>query len=145
MMVRGNVFRVLAIAFAACLLFAGAAPAGADDSCSRHADCDDGNPCTKDKCHQGTCESRPHGNGDACDDGNACTGGDQCGEGACAGTNLPDGTACDDVATCSGQDSCVAGVCTVPGAVVQKIAFSSTRDNPVPPRECFRRSTWRST
>ena len=132
-MTKNALFRVLAIACAASLPFAPVALVRASDNCSGHSDCDDGNPCTKDKCHQGTCESRPHGNGDACDDGNACTGADQCGEGVCAGTNVPDGTACDDLETCSGQDSCAAGLCTVPGVATQKIAFSTTRNVPVPP------------
>jgi Tol biopolymer transport system component len=165
-------------------------------SCTKHDDCDDNNPCTKDKCDQnaGQCEFKPHDFGNhygqpvACDDDNACTSGDACHAGVCAGVNVPDGTACsdgnactrsdscqagsctganpvvcsasdqcheagtcdpatgscsdpaapdgtacDDTETCSGQDSCSAGVCTVPGALVQKIAFSTTRDNPVPP------------
>ena len=108
------------------------------DVCSQDDDCDDGNPCTKDRCDKNTdtCEFKPHDNGNhygapvACDDGNACTSGDSCHAGVCAGTNVPDGTACADIETCSGQDACEAGVCTVSGTLVERIAFSSTRHNP---------------
>jgi Tol biopolymer transport system component len=120
--------------------FLAAAPGRAAEpaACAKDADCDDDNPCTKDKCDQNTghCEFRPHDFGNhygqpiACDDGNACTSGDACHVGVCAGGNVPDGTACDDTVTCSGPDTCQAGVCTVPGALVEKIAFASTRDNP---------------
>jgi TolB protein len=103
--------------------------------CSKHVDCDDGNVCTRDICkpHTGTCEYHPVHQGLACDDGNACTSVDACDHGVCRGSNRPDGTACDDTETCSGQDVCEVGVCTVPGVAVEKIVFSSTRDNPVPP------------
>jgi TolB protein len=175
------------------VLATGRSPSAEAAGCTKDDDCDDGNPCTKDKCDQaaGQCESKPHDQGNhfgqpvACDDGNACTSGDACHAGLCAGLDVPDGsacndgdactrsdscqtgvctganpvvcsasdqcheagtcdpatgacsdpaapdgTACDDLVTCSGQDTCQAGVCSVPGAVVQKIAFASTRDNP---------------
>jgi len=135
----------LAISLVPLVSFLPAAPGqGAEaPSCTKDDDCDDNNPCTKDKCDQnaGRCEFKPHDQGNhygqpiACDDGNACTSGDACHAGVCAGVNVPDGTACEDTTTCSGQDTCQAGVCTVPGSLVQKITFSSTRDNPtgVPP------------
>ena len=171
-------------------------------ACSTHADCDDGNVCTQDKCDKktGTCEFKPHDNGHhrgsaiACDDGNACTSVDVCDRGICQGSNLPDGTvcsdgnactqsdtcesgactganpvicspsdqchvagtcntatgscsnptasdgtACDDTETCSGQDVCQAGACSVPGVLVEQIAFASNRHNPagVPPVNSF--------
>ncbi len=99
--------------------------------CDHHEDCEDGNVCTKNKCVMHRCYFKPVDDGLLCDDGNQCTS-DPCLAGVCTGTNLPDGTACDDLLTCSGQDSCVAGTCTVPGSVVQKIVFSTTRDKPVP-------------
>jgi Tol biopolymer transport system component len=123
--------------------------------------CDDGNACTSvDVCDRGVCQGRNLPNGTICSDGNACTQSDTCQSGACTGADpvicspsdqchvtgtcdattgscanpaAADGTACDDTDTCSGQDACEAGVCTVPGALVQKVVFSSTRDNPVPP------------
>jgi TolB protein len=123
--------------------------------------CDDGNACTSvDACDHGICRGSDRPDGTSCSDGNACTQTDSCQQGACTGANpvicsasdqchvtgtcdtatgscsqpaAPDGSACDDTETCSGQDACEAGVCTVPGALVEKIVFSSTRDNPVPP------------
>jgi Tol biopolymer transport system component len=122
--------------------------------------CNDGNACTSvDACDHGICRGSDRPDGTSCSDGNACTQSDTCQSGACTGADpvicspsdqchvagtcepatgscsqpaAPDGTACDDTETCSGQDACEAGVCTVPGAVVQKIAFSTTRDKPVP-------------
>jgi TolB protein len=89
-------------------------------SCTKNDDCDDDNPCTKDKCDQdaGRCEFKPHDLGNhygqpiACDDGNACTSADVCHAGLCAGTNLPDDTSCDDGDACTRSDTCQAGACT---------------------------------
>ncbi|MGZ8796574.1 MAG: TolB family protein, partial [Thermoanaerobaculia bacterium] len=50
--------------------------------------------------------------------------------GVCSDPAAPDGVACVDIVTCSGQDTCQAGVCSVPGVLVQKIAYVSSRDNP---------------
>jgi hypothetical protein len=67
-------------------------------------DCNDGNPCTIDVCHQasGTCINDDSVT-DPCDDGNACTEGDACKGGVCK-----PGTAkvCDDKDNCT-KDSCV--------------------------------------
>jgi TolB protein len=130
----------LAVSVLALVSLMGAARGQAAEpaACGKDADCDDDNPCTKDKCDQNTghCEFKPHDLGNhygqpiACDDGNACTSDDTCHAGVCAGVNVPDGTACEDTTTCSGPDTCQAGVCTVPGTLVEKIAFASTRDNP---------------
>ena len=123
--------------------------------------CDDGNACTSvDACDHGVCRGSDRPDGTSCSDGDACTQRDTCQTGACTGADpvvctagdqchvegtcdpatgacstpaAPDGTACDDTETCSGQDACEVGVCTVPGALVEKVVFSSTRDNPVPP------------
>jgi TolB protein len=95
-------------------------------NCTRNDDCDDGNPCTKDKCDQdtGACEFKPHDFGNhygqpiACDDGNACTSADACHAGLCAGTNVADGTACNDGDACTRSDACQAGSCTGADPVV---------------------------
>ena len=122
--------------------------------------CDDGNACTAvDVCDRGVCQGSNLPNGTVCSDGNACTQTDSCQAGACAGANpvicspgdqchvagtcntatgscsnpaAADGTACDDTETCSGPDACQAGVCSVPGALVEKIVFSSSRDHDPP-------------
>jgi len=88
--------------------------------CTKKEDCDDNNPCTKDKCdtEAGQCEFKPHDSGNhygqpiGCDDGNACTSGDTCHAGVCAGANVPDDTACNDSNACTRADSCQAGACT---------------------------------
>ena len=112
-----------------------------------------------DVCDRGVCQGSNLPNGTVCSDANACTQTDTCQSGACTGANpvicspsdqchvagtcdtatgscsnpaAADGTACDDIDTCSGQDACEAGVCTVPGALVQKIVFSSSRDHDPP-------------
>ena len=129
--------------------------------------CDDGNACTSvDVCDRGVCQGINLPDGTVCSDGNACTRSDTCESGACTGANpvicspsdqchvagtcdtatgscsnpaASDGTACDDTETCSGQDACEVGVCTVPGALVEQIAFSSNRHDPagVPPVNSF--------
>jgi Tol biopolymer transport system component len=88
--------------------------------CTKNDDCDDDNPCTKDKCDQdtGQCEFKPHDQGNhygrpiACDDGNACTSADVCHAGLCAGANVADDTACDDGDACTRSDRCQTGACT---------------------------------
>lgn len=69
---------------------------GAALECTNDAGCDDGNPCTTDRCLGGTCS---HGfNTNPCDDGIACTGGDVCAAGVCLGSS-----------TCSGGTFCNPG------------------------------------
>ncbi len=109
----------------------------ADGQCSAGpADCDDGNPCTDDKCVAGTgCTHTP--NFDPCEDGDPCTLGDQCKDGKCVTGFMPldcyDGdpctldlctpngcehpavdAPCDDGDECTDGDHCMAGAC-VPG------------------------------
>ncbi len=111
---------------------------GADADCRRCADdaeCVDANPCTRERCARGRCESVNADDGVACDDGDACTEGDTCGggrcggapracppvegacmapacaEGECGAAPLPDGTACDDGDPCTTEDACVSGTC----------------------------------
>lgn len=98
--------------------------------------CDDGNPCTGDRCLPGsnTCEHKPVPSD--CDDGNLCTYLDDCVAGVCKGTpktcvddhevctsegcdpatgtcvtTFNDGP-CDDLDWCTTGDTCVAGTCS---------------------------------
>ena len=109
-----------------CLLTAGQSRGAGTPACSKNDDCDDDNPCTKDKCDQdtGQCEFTAHDLGNhygqpiTCDDGNACTSADVCQAGLCAGANVPDDTACDDGNACTRSDRCQAGTCTGADPVV---------------------------
>lgn len=90
--------------------------------CSSDADCDDGDPCTTDRCLLRCRHSNP------CDDGNACTD-DVCKPVLCpifdpfcirkkpySCSNLADDSnACADGSKCNGVESCSSGTC-VPGA-----------------------------
>jgi hypothetical protein len=73
--------------------------------------CDDGNPCTQDKCDavSGACAATP--SDAACSDGNACTAGDACKNGSCQAGSV---TGCDDKNPCT-VDTCDAstGACQV--------------------------------
>ena len=103
------------------------------DSCASDKACDDGNPCTDDKCVSGTC-SHPN-NTASCDDGTVCTVKDACSGGKCvagAALDCSDGkvcttdacdavkgcthadntAACEDGNVCTGGDVCANGVCT---------------------------------
>lgn len=68
--------------------------------------CDDGNPCTEDRCHQ------DHGcifikmDGDTCDDGDPCTTQSMCRTGVCVGDKR---SLCNDDNPCT-LDTCVSGV-----------------------------------
>jgi TolB protein len=107
-------------------LAAGGGGSAQTGGCTKNDDCNDDNPCTKDKCDQdaGQCEFKPHDLGNhygqpvACDDGNACTSADVCHAGLCAGVNVPDDTACNDGNACTRSDSCQAGSCTGADPVV---------------------------
>lgn len=72
--------------------------------------CDDGDPCTEDRCVAGACESYGE-SGAACDDGDACTTGDVCVLGACLGRPK----SCSHGKVCT-ADVCLDGVCTHPPA-----------------------------
>lgn len=95
--------------------------------------CDDGNPCTEDRCepfvgcvHTPVVSDEPI----ACDDGNACTLGDLCVEGACEGQVATD---CDD------GDHCTIDVCdpTSPeGCRHESIANLCADDNPCTDDAC---------
>ncbi len=53
-------------------------------ACSSDAECDDGNPCTKDTCESDGCRHQGLVAG-ACDDGDPCTEGESCQNGVCGG------------------------------------------------------------
>ena len=66
--------------------------------CKSDAVCDDGNPCTTDKCDlkTGACTSTALADAAKCDDGNVCTETDTCKAGKCGGATkkCTDGNAC---------------------------------------------------
>jgi hypothetical protein len=81
--------------------------------CPPDSNCDDGDPCTTDRCDQGRCMHAPV----SCDDGNPCNGFETCqpDTGACvAGEPAPDGTPCPDGTVCNGDETCSGGAC-LPG------------------------------
>ena len=102
-------------------------------------DCDDGNPCTADRCDAvaGCLHDPAPFEGRPCDDGSACTDQDRCAGGACIGSQVAcddgdpctvdacdastgcthatagaDGAACDDGDPCTETDACGDGICT---------------------------------
>ncbi|TNF25185.1 MAG: hypothetical protein EP329_23480 [Deltaproteobacteria bacterium] len=99
--------------------------------------CDDGNPCTDDRCDpQDGCVHVPALAGGGCDDGDPCTSGDVCAAGVCVGTNPCDdgnpctrdcvsggqcqhtnanGVACEDGDPCTDGDLCQGGSCRAGG------------------------------
>jgi YVTN family beta-propeller protein len=80
-------------------------------ACLSNADCDDGNPCTDDRCDFQLGCVRTY-NSAPCDDGNGCTASDSCQDGVCVGSGaLADGTSCDDGNACTGNDACHGGTC----------------------------------
>ena len=80
---------------------------GGGSACEGEApDCDDGDPCTVDRCdppvgcvHTGLC-----------DDGNPCTE-DTCAAGECGAGPIADGTSCDDGLDCTTGGTCSSGLC----------------------------------
>lgn len=105
-------------------------------------DCDDGDPCTVDRCDPRTgCEAIAAEDGHTCEDGARCTIDDRCVRGVCVGDAVPcddgnpctadgcdpvlgcvraplaDGTACDDGNACTRGDGCRAGSCAGVGVV----------------------------
>jgi len=80
--------------------------------CSSDSACDDGEPCTLDRCNNGICVHFPRFA--LCDDGDICTVNDRCLNGECVGQ--PNAGCCHGVADCDDEnemtvDSCVAYVC----------------------------------
>src|SRR5262249_15573829 len=108
-------------------------------ACKKNPDCQDGNPCTSDKCDKATktCVLSPVNTGPAGSAGKACTQNDSCQAGVCVGaavtcsaadqchaagtcdpatgqcTNptVPDDTPCTDYNHCTQADLCEGGVC----------------------------------
>ena len=78
-------------------------------------DCDDGNPCTDDKCAPlGGCQHSPHGG--TCSDGDACTVGDVCAAAVCQPGSLLDADGDGAVPTaCGGQDCDDGNLAVKPG------------------------------
>jgi hypothetical protein len=68
--------------------------------------CDDGNPCTTDRCVRLHCQHQP-ATGPACDDHDACTQNDRCDAGRCVGTPI---VCADDGFSCT-DEACVGGRC----------------------------------
>jgi glucose/arabinose dehydrogenase len=106
--------------------------------CRSDADCDDGDPCTGDRCDATLgCQSTVVADGTGCGDVDVCNGAESCQAGICtAGTPLAcddgnpctidrcdpvtgcaaapvtDGTPCADDDVCNGAETCHAGVCS---------------------------------
>ena len=82
-------------------------------------DCEDGNPCTTDRCDPvaGGCNHAPATDGLSCADGDACNGGEVCKAGKCLAGTPP---ACDDGNSCT-VDSCDKAL----GCVSQPVANGS--------------------
>jgi len=122
--------------------------------------CDDGNPCTDDRCEPRT--GCVHGHNTAsCDDGNACTTGDGCARGRCASSapvGCDDGNPCtddrcdpqvgcvrvdnrapcDDGNACTTGDVCTAGRCASGAAVGCDDGNPCTDDRCDPQAGCVR-------
>jgi len=94
---------------------------GVEPECTSDADCDDGDPCTADRCdvtaglcehRRGLCADRCVADAD-CDDGNPCTA-DRCGAGgSCAREEIP-GCAprpCSSAQQCDDGDPCTRDAC----------------------------------
>jgi hypothetical protein len=73
--------------------------------CLRHGDCEDGNPCTTDRCNALTGACVFQNNSKPCDDGLYCTKPDRCVNGACLGVGRRcPGRECDEI-----NDRCLPG------------------------------------
>ncbi|MFH1726042.1 MAG: LamG domain-containing protein [Elusimicrobiota bacterium] len=107
-------------------------------ACAADAECDDGNPCTKDLCAGGTCVADPAAmNGAPCDDGTLCTAGDICANGSCAGAAVPGAEglrsywtfdAGDAADVYGGNDGTVHGAAGAQGRTGQAFSFDGEDD-----------------
>jgi MYXO-CTERM domain-containing protein len=79
--------------------------------CQLNKDCDDGDPCTEDRCEDAVCENAPS-SGASCDDGDNCTEGDICARGACKPGRYVCPVPCDKAWDCTEWSACVDGVQT---------------------------------
>jgi hypothetical protein len=88
---------------------------GKQDEAFCAVSCDDGDPCTANRCVQGACQSEPAPAGTACDDGDPITVSDMCSAGSCRGTPqvapMCQGVSCEDGNSCT-IDACAKGSCT---------------------------------
>jgi hypothetical protein len=80
------------------------------------AQCDDGNPCTREHCSHGACVYEPAPTGTTCDDGDPTTVADMCQAAVCEGTPgvgapMCEGVSCEDGNTCT-ADACSEGSCS---------------------------------
>ena len=73
------------------------------------AGCDDGNPCTVDRCEGVVCASEAVADGTACGDDDACNGDETCVAGACETGTPP---------ALSDGDDCTLDVCVSPGGAI---------------------------
>ncbi|MBN1772601.1 MAG: hypothetical protein JXB32_15130 [Deltaproteobacteria bacterium] len=106
--------------------------------CTSDEECDDGSPCTDDRCEAGTCVYAKHPDGEPCPDDEWCDGVEECFDGLCRNTVTPcpapanpclyaacdeathactdtpvvDGVLCGGATECGPIDVCVGGVCT---------------------------------
>lgn len=106
--------------------------------CVSDEDCDDGSPCTDDRCEAGTCTHAHHPDGEPCPDDEWCDGVEECFDGLCRNTVTPcpppsnpclyaacdeathactdapvvDGAMCGAATECGVIDVCIRGVCT---------------------------------
>jgi subtilisin family serine protease len=107
----------------------------APPECPPESACNDGNPCTTDRCERGRCIHAPV----SCDDGNPCNGAETCQPetGACApGMQAPDGTPCPDSTVCNGEEICHAGICTPGTPLVCSDGDTCTQDLCSPEAGC---------
>ncbi|MCC6766262.1 MAG: PQQ-dependent sugar dehydrogenase [Deltaproteobacteria bacterium] len=128
-------------------------------ACHDDFDCDDGEPCTDERCDLvGGCVRTTVSDGASCDDGTVCNGIAQCLAGVCTGAPaldcddhnpctydacdpldgcghapLSDGTACGPGSTCGGSLACAAGVCTAVPPLCEDFHVPGTQTGDVPP------------
>jgi lipopolysaccharide/colanic/teichoic acid biosynthesis glycosyltransferase/LmbE family N-acetylglucosaminyl deacetylase len=75
-------------------------------ACTADAECDDGDPCTVERCIERRCTQAVVADGTACGDADDCNGRETCRAGACTR---------DDPPACADGDPCTADTCVAPG------------------------------
>ncbi len=101
-------------------------------------DCDDGNPCTDDRCEAGSCVHDLAPDGTSCDDGNLCNGVATCRAGLCTPGPAPN---CDDhdrctVDSCEGDGECrhvLLGFNDVQPSLSPDLALPACEGHRIPP------------
>jgi subtilisin family serine protease len=102
--------------------------------CAADADCNDGDPCTTDRCEAGRCAAPG-----SCDDGNPCNGVETCqpeAGGCVPGVQVADGTPCPDGTLCNGDETCLGGLCTAGTPLVCADGDTCTQDVCTPEGGC---------